>query len=152
MTLARVHEALAADAERWSDFIALCDCGGRQAGSASEAQALAIAEKGLGRIGPSVRVERIPYAAWRKIDAALTLADGTALACNPLVGSESTPPEGMTAEICDLGRGALEDFERHASAIRGRCVLVRHEYPFSPHHIHRRRKLGWAMERGAAGF
>jgi len=29
---------------------------------------------------------------------------------------------------------------------------VRHEYPFSAGHVHRRRKLGWAMERGAAGF
>jgi Zn-dependent M28 family amino/carboxypeptidase len=29
---------------------------------------------------------------------------------------------------------------------------VRHEYPFSTRHIHRRRKLGWATERGAAGF
>jgi Zn-dependent M28 family amino/carboxypeptidase len=54
--------------------------------------------------------------------------------------------------VCDLGRGAPQDFERNAGRIRDRFVLVRHEYPFSPHHVHRRRKLAWAIERGAAGF
>ena len=56
-------------------------------------------------IRPSVRVERVSYSGWRLKEAALTLADGTALACNPLLGSESTAPEGLTAEVCDLGRG-----------------------------------------------
>jgi len=27
--------------------------------------------------------------------------------------------------------------------------MVRHEYPFSSTHVHRRRKYGWAIERGA---
>ena len=60
--------------------------------------------------------------------------------------------EGVVAEVCDLGRGTPEDFESRASDIGGRLVLVRHEYPFSVEHIHRRRKLAWAIERGAAGF
>jgi hypothetical protein len=105
----------------------------------------------LAAIG-TVRAEPVGYAAWRLRDAALSLPDGTALACNPLLGSQSTPPEGIRAEVCDLGRGTREDFARHGAKLRNRFALVRHEYPFSPQHVHRRRKLAWAMEFGAAGF
>src|SRR5712692_7891303 len=41
---------------------------------------------------------------------------------------------------------------RHASGIRGRIVMVRHEYPFATGHVHRRVKLALALEMGAAGF
>ena len=34
----------------------------------------------------------------------------------------------------DLGRGEAADFERHAAAIPGRIVLVRHEYMFRRRH------------------
>lgn len=138
--------------ELWRDFLALCACGGRRAGTPSEERALAFARERLAAIGGGVRVERVTYAGWRLAQASLTLTDEAALACNPLLGSQSTPAEGVSAQVCDLGRGALEDFERRADDIPGRFVLVRHEYPFSPQHVHRRRKLGWAMERGAAGF
>lgn len=147
-----ILRAIASDAELWTDFLALCDCGGRQAGTPSEVKALQLAQRLLARIGLAVRVERIPYSGWRLHEAALTLEDGTALTCNPLLGSQSSGSAGLTAEVCDLGRGAPDDFARLASEIPGRIVLVRHEYPFSPQHIHRRLKLGWAMERGAAGF
>jgi Zn-dependent M28 family amino/carboxypeptidase len=69
-----------------------------------------------------------------------------------LLGSASTPSQGITADVIDLGRGTPDDFARHAREIAGRCVLVRHEYPFSAVHVHRRRKYGWAMEHGAAAF
>lgn len=138
--------------ELWADFLALCDCGGRRAGTASEEQSLELARQRLAAIGPGVRVEKVAYAGWRLEDASLTRPDGATLVCNPLLGSQSTPIGGVRAEVCDLGRGAPEDFERRASDIPGRFVLVRHEYPFSAQHVHRRRKLGWAMERGAAGF
>ena len=136
----------------WADFLALCDSGGRRAGTESEVRSLELAKQRLAAIGPGVRAENVAYAGWRLTEASLTRPDGAALACNPLLGSQSTPAGGVTAEVCDLGRGTPEDFERRASDIPGRFVLVRHEYPFSPQHVHRRRKLGWAMERGAAGF
>ena len=145
-----ILEALRADRGIWSDYLALCDCGGRRAGTPSEAEALKLVRQRMEAIGGRLDVGRVPYAGWRVERASLTLPDGTALACNPLLGSLST--DGVTAEVCDLGRGTLEDFERHAGEIPGRFVLVRHEYPFSTEHIHRRRKLGWAMERGAAGY
>lgn len=150
--LEQILDALDSDPALWSDFSALCDCGGRRAGSTSEASALSLAKQRLAAIGRDVCVAAIPYAAWRLHDSSLTLADGTALACNPLLGSQSTGAEGVSAEVCDLGRGTLDDFERRIADIAGRIVLVRHEYPFSTEHIHRRRKLAWATERGAAGF
>ena len=148
----QILDAVASDSALWSDFLALCDCGGRRAGSESEERALALAQQRLAAIGPAVRLQRVEYAGWRLHDASLTLVDGTVLVCNPLLGSASTPLNGRIAEVCDLGRGTAEAFDSHAAEIAGRFVLVRHEYPFSPQHIHRRRKLAWAFERGAAGF
>jgi Zn-dependent M28 family amino/carboxypeptidase len=144
--------ALAADAQLQQDFAALCDCGGRRAGSAAEQAALAFVHARLAAINSAAAVEPVAYAGWRCSAAALMLADGTPLACNALLGSLSTPPDGIAAEVVDLGRGTAEDFARHAGAIAGRFALVRHEYPFSAVHVHRRRKYGWAMEQGAAGF
>src|SRR5262245_55446326 len=150
----RLTRALAADGALWADFLALCDCGGRLAGSDSERSALALVEQRLSAIDRGgARVETTPYAGWRLDQARLVPADGgAALTCKPLLGSLSTPPGGVTAEVLDLERGTLDVFERRAPEIAGRFVLVRHEYPFSAGHIHRRRKYGWAIERGAAGF
>src|SRR5476651_1237853 len=144
--------ALAADGELQGYFAALCDCGGRRVGTAAEQAALEFAHTRLTTINSTTIVEPVAYAGWHCSAATLTLDDGTPLVCNPLLGSASTPPEGITAEVVDLGRGMLDDFARHARDIAGRLVLVRHEYPFSATHVHRRRKLGWAMEHGAAGF
>jgi len=149
---APMREALIADAQLWTDFLRLCDCGGRQAGGASEQAALRFAHERLAAIDHSARLEPVAYTGWRCREATLTLENGSALTCNALLGSQSTPSGGISAEVIDLGRGAPEQFERRARDIAGRLVLVRHEYPFSPTHLHRRRKYGWAMERGAAGF
>src|SRR5579871_6480877 len=138
-------------ARLWADFVALCDCGGRRAGSTGEQKALALVKAWLAEIGVA-RSLPVRYAGWRLNEASLVLEDGARLACVPLLGSQSSAPQGLRAEVRDLGRGRLEDFERCAAAIPGRIVLVRHEYPFSAAHVHRRRKLAWAMERGAAGF
>jgi hypothetical protein len=148
----RILDAIYRDGALWSDFLALCDCGGRRAGTASETQSLDFAQQRLAAIGADVRAVPVTYAGWRLHRASMLLEDGSSLSCNPLLGSQSTPESGVSAEICELGRGAPEDFERHAAEIRGRFVLVRHEYPFSAAHVHRRRKLVLAMERGAAGF
>jgi len=149
-----VGEALAADARLWRDFLELCDCGGRLAGSDSERAALTFAEQRLAAIDRrATRVETARYAGWRLKEARLAFPDdATPLACKALLGSQSTPPGGVSAEVIDLARGSLADFEARAADIGGRFVLVRHEYPFSAAHIHRRRKYGWALERGAAGF
>jgi aminopeptidase YwaD len=146
--------ALATDTNLWNDFIALCDRGGRQAGTTSEHDAIAWAHSQLQAIAPgAVAANRVPYAAWTCNHASVEI-EGTKrpVQCASLLGAASTPADGIAGEVLDLGRGTQETFELHAAEIAGRIVLVRHEYPFAGGHIHRRRKYDWARERGAIGF
>jgi len=136
----------------WADFQALCDLGGRLAGSASEAAALAFARQRLAGVpAATVRDDPVDYPGWRCRTAQLTsaMAD-VSFPCTPLLGTASAA--GLVAEVLDLGLGRREDFEQHASGIRGRIVMVRHEYPFASGHVHRRVKLGLAQQMGAVGF
>jgi aminopeptidase YwaD len=136
----------------WADFQALCDLGGRVAGSASEAAALAFARERLAAVpGAKVRDYPVDYPGWRCRTAQLTGATtGVSFQCTPILGTASAA--GIVAEVLDLGLGRREDFERHANRIRGRIVMVRHEYPFASGHVHRRVKLNLAQRMGAVGF
>ena len=136
----------------WTDFQTLCDLGGRLAGSASEAAALDFVRGRLAAVpGATVRAEPVEYPGWRCRTAQLThAATGVSFPCTPLLGTTSA--KDIVAEVIDLGLGRHEDFERHANLIRGRIVMVRHEYPFAAGHLHRRVKLGLAQQAGAAGF
>jgi aminopeptidase YwaD len=136
----------------WADFQALCDLGGRLAGSASEAAALAFVRERLAAVpGAKVRDDPVDYPGWRCRTARLTSAmTGVSFQCTPLLGTASAA--GIVAEVLDLGLGRVEDFERNANRIRGRIVMVRHEYPFTGGHVHRRVKLSLAQQMGAVGF
>jgi aminopeptidase YwaD len=145
--------AAAEDGELWRDFLAICDCGGRLAGTESERRALALIEE-RAKVGTGVdgRSLPVPYGGWTPTRASLTLADGSHVACKPLLRSVATPPSGLTAEIVDIGRGTPEEFAAHARDIVGRIALVRHEPMFVAGTIHRRRKYLAAQEAGAVGF
>src|SRR5262249_9800380 len=136
----------------WADFEALCDLGGRVAGSASEAAALAFARERLAAVpGAKGRDDPLGYPGWRGRTAQRVSAmTGVAFPCTPLLGTASAA--GVVAEVLDLGLGRVEDFERHADRIRGRIAMVRHEYPFASAHVHRRVKLSLAQRMGAVGF
>src|SRR5262249_6045514 len=136
----------------WADFQALCDLGGRVAGSASEAVALAFGRERLAAVpGAKGREDPVDYPGWRGRMAQLTSGTtGSAFQCRPLLGTASAA--GVVAEVLDLGLGRHEDFGRHADRIRGRIVMVRHEYPFASGHVHRRVKLSLAQQMGAVGF
>src|SRR5690606_25421757 len=145
------------DTQAWDDFEAICDCGGRVAGSESETQSLRVVEAMLRTIGSGdLRSESAPYAGWHGLESSLELlrTEGPALplVANALLGAQSTGPEGLVGEMIDLGRGTPEQFALHRAEIAGRIVLVSHEYPFAAGHIHRRRKYDAAREAGAAGF
>lgn len=139
------------------DFAALCGFGGRLAGTAPNSAAV---DWSVGRLasalGPSGRAYRkdIGFAGWR-VEAAELQSEScpdSRWRCMPLLRSANTPPDGLCAEVVDLGVGREADFQARAGEIPGRIVLVEHEYPFSPTHIHRRRKYDWAMRAGAVGF
>jgi hypothetical protein len=138
------------------DLHALADCGGRFAGTPSEARACAWLREALGAAAPGARLaeHRVAYPGWWRERTTLALAGAGArpLRAHSLVWSPPTPPGGLEAEVLDLGRGTREAFEAAVARIPGRLVLVRHEYPFAAGTIHRRRKYQWARDRGAAGF
>lgn len=146
--------AAEADPALMSDFATLCAFGGRLAGSGQEVAAMAWALGRLHTIGRAVSHLQVPYAGWRCRLASLALLDApaTPLACKPLLRSISTPEEGLIGAVIDLGLGRAEDFDAAGDKVRGKIVLVRHEYPFSPQHMHRRRKYDLAVARGAIGF
>ena len=153
MTIQAIWSALAADPQLASDFERICDCGGRRSGTASEGAAIDLSLSLLHEISRSARAVAVPYAGWRNDGATLTLLPSReALACKALLGAQPTPRSGLDAEVVDVGRGSEADFDAARDRLRGCIALVRHEYPFSPTHIHRRRKYNWALERGAAGF
>src|SRR5262249_34790034 len=129
----------------WADFEALCDLGGRVAGSASEVAALAFARERLPAV-PGARGRGHPPAYpgwWGRPAQRVSARTGVAFPSTPLLGTASAA--GVLAEVIDLGLGRVEDFERHADRVRGRIVMVRHEYPFASAHVHRRVKLSLAQ-------
>lgn len=136
-----------------SDFARICDCGGRLSGTKSEAAATACLET-LGRqaTGAPARTPEIAYEGWSALTWSLAGSDGREHICHPLVRTVGTPPEGLQAEVVDLGRGTPDEFEAHRDEIPGRIVLVRHELMFAAGTIHRRHKYQAAIEHGAIGF
>lgn len=144
---------LRSDDSAWRDLESLCALGGRFAGTGSEGDAIRFLRSRLQEMGSPVVSLPVAYDGWERGVSTLQLEGADDIfACESLVRSPATAAEGLVAQVIDLGRGAEEDFARAADAIRGRIVLVRHEYMFSTHTVHRRHKYRWAMDRGAVGF
>jgi Zn-dependent M28 family amino/carboxypeptidase len=144
---------LRGDDELWRDFHDLCDCGGRLAGSASEARAQdwCAARLSAAGQGAPVRRDSTPYAGWICHGASLThLASGQRLDAIALLGTARTA--GTELEVLDLGRGTPEQIQAAGDRVRGRAVMVAHEYPFATSTVHRRVKLAAAQAAGAAAF
>jgi len=138
-----------------SDFAAICDTGGRFAGSASEAAACDYLARRLEALtGAEPCRDAVDDLGWTRGPAVIERRNGVGgtFPCVSLVRSPVTPPTGLEATLVDLGRGAEADFQARAAEIPGSIVMVRHEYMFTAGTIHRRRKYQWAMDHGAAGF
>ena len=139
--LARIdRERLQADTE------ALASIAPRIGGTPGEAEARAwvagkFREAGLSR----VRQQPIYYPQWTGRNAVLLL-DGSELNALALHGSASTPPEGLTAPLLDLGPGQPDDYDRlPVAALRGKIHLA------VTGAIFRRRTVLRAERTGAAG-
>ncbi|WP_179906917.1 M28 family peptidase [Rhabdonatronobacter sediminivivens] len=147
------HMSDTPDTRLWAEFAAICDCGGRQSGTASERAAVALLDR-LGRAATGVapQVLETAYDGWRAIEASVTDAAGQVLPATALLRSAPTPDDGLALELIDLGRGTAADFAAQAGAIAGRAVMVRHELMFCADTVHRRLKYGWALAHGAAAF
>jgi aminopeptidase YwaD len=149
-----VEKALGGDT-LMRDFAAICDTGGRFAGSDSEQAAREyLADRLRATTGTAPTLAPVDYLGWSRGDTALERLDGVGgtFPCVSLVRSPTTPDAGLVAELIDVGRGSEQDFQALSREIEGRIVLVRHEYMFATGTIHRRRKYQWAMDHGAVGF
>ena len=148
--------AIQTDTKLPAEFVAVCDCGGRLTGTASELRAQALLRiLGAEATGVVPDIVPTPYEGWDLRSASLALVtDGgpRPLECQPLLRSAATTPDGLEAEVVSVGRGTAEEFETAREILPGRIALVRHEYMFAAGHIHRRLKYGWACEAGAVGF
>jgi aminopeptidase YwaD len=135
------------------DFATLCSFGGRFAGTESELRAREwLAQRMAQAMGAAPRRGSVAYRGWTRGPASVVLPSGQALPALGLVRTVSTPPQGVTARLVDLGRGAPQDVVRTGDAVRGAVVLVRHEFMLGSGHMHRRRKYDAARAAGAAGF
>lgn len=151
----KIVEAAVSGGAPMPDFAAICDTGGRFAGSASEAAACDYLARRLTELtGAEPRRAVVDDLGWTRGPAMIERCNGTGgtFPCVSLVRSPATPPAGLDATLVDLGRGTEADFRAHAAEIPGSIVIVRHEYMFAAGTIHRRRKYQWAMDHGAAGF
>src|SRR5262249_14936568 len=150
MNRADAFDRLAASTSLVKDFESLTATGGRLVGSASESLARDWLQRRLRTIPNSRPGEhRFHYSSWECLSASLAPEASTGLqqlACLPLYWSPATPADGLEAGVIDLGRGTESDFQSMAHAVRGQIVLVRHEYQFSRHTVHRRLKYERSLE------
>jgi aminopeptidase YwaD len=141
--------ALNGDAALWSDFDGICAFGGRLQGTPSCAAAFDFVAERMAALG-AVQEAPTRYHGWSLDGLRVTTPDGADIPALPLVGSVSTPEEGVELEVLDLGRGAPADVAAAGEAVRGKAVLLAHEYAFADETIHRRVKLQAAAAAGAA--
>ncbi|HEX6444395.1 MAG TPA: M28 family peptidase [Streptosporangiales bacterium] len=152
--MASLEDALGAiwtGTELQRDFEALCDCGGRLAGSESERQARSYLSSRLDEIGGKRADLTFDYTGNFPLAARLAL---TAPAQRELevLALPGSPPGDVAGTVVDLGLGAERDFAAAGDLLEGAVALVRHEYPFTTGHTHRRFKYEWAKRAGAAAF
>ena len=136
------------------DLHAICDCGGRLAGTESELQARRLVLSRLKELSPDVTESSWQVSGRRPESSHLQILglEKASLASVPLVMSPPTASAEQEFEVVDLGRGAPAEFAAAEGLIPSRAVLVQHEFPFSTGHIHRRRKYELARELGAGAF
>jgi hypothetical protein len=151
----KLYAAVRGSPRLWQDFEALCGMGGRFAGTDSERQAVAfLKERMVEDFGRAPEVFALDYDNWTRKGQSLEILtpERKSLPCHALVWSPKTPPGGLEADVVDLGRGTPEDIHTNTDAVRGRIVLVRHEYMFAADTVHRRAKYDAARAAGAVGF
>src|SRR5690554_943644 len=111
-------------------FERLCDFGGRLSGTQSERDAIGYVKETLAALGNGqLTVHETEYDGWSSTEAWIEI-DGQHHSVMPLPGSPST--DGIVAlEIIDAGRGTPEELEAFGDRLKGKAVIVTHEYMFS---------------------
>ncbi|MBF0277219.1 MAG: M28 family peptidase [SAR324 cluster bacterium] len=136
-----------------NQFETICSFGGRVCGSDGEVKTIEFLKKELNQISKGLLSSRkLDYRCWNG-DASVKIGNEPYIPAQALLFSPLTPEGGIVREVRDIGQGARNEFESFGSSeLKGKIVLVRHSYMFSPSHVHRMQKYAWAREFGAAGF
>ena len=129
---------------------ALAMPGGRLSGSPNGHQAEQFVADKLGEYGLSnVHFEPFEMTTWQDRKTLVTvLGDPPQVLEGALAlgNSISTPAEGISAELIDVGEGTQEDFRARGDELRGKFALVREGG------LHRSEKMHVALEHGAIGL
>ena len=126
--LANLVSTLLGDTPIEEDLQELCDeYGGRVTGTEANAKAV---EWGLRKFidaGVPAQKEAFKIASLWVENSTIAEVSGTTNFTPKVVAkyfSKSTPKEGITAAIIDVGYGTPEDFEKAGDAVKGNFVLV----------------------------
>jgi Iap family predicted aminopeptidase len=129
---------------------AICMPGGRLSGSENAHDAERYVAEKLREYGlADVHLEPFEMTTWRDRKTVVTLLDDTPVRLEgalALGNTLSTPHEGRTAELVNVGTGTEEEFEAAAADLPGRFALT-----FESGR-HRGAKMTSALEYGAAGM
>jgi carboxypeptidase Q len=123
--------------------------GGRLSGTENATRAEAfIAERARAYGLSNVHFEPFAMESWISEETVVTLLDPPQVIDGAIAlgNTESTPPEGITGVLIDVGRGKEEEFRARAGALQGAFALAQDGGP------RRADKLRWARERGAVGL
>lgn len=123
--------ALLADTPIEEDLQELCDqYGGRVTGTEANEKAIDWGLQKFQEAGVTAQKEPFTMAALWVENSTIAKVSGAANFTPKVVAkyfSKSTPEEGITAAIIDVGYGTAEDFERAGDAVKGNFVLVEHD-------------------------
>ena len=129
---------------------ALAVPGGRLSGSPNAAKAEQYVLDKLLEYGLSnVHFEPFRMITWRDRSTAVTVLGDPPQRLDvvqALGNSLSTPPEGITGELVDVGKGTREEFEAKKELLAGRFALAHYG------DVHRSRKMKYALQHGALGL
>ncbi len=124
--------------------------GGRLSGSANGARAEAYVADKLRAYGLSdVHFEPFAMTTWRDRRTQVTVLDDPPRrldVAQALGNCLTTPAEGITAELADVGKGSQAEFEAVKEHLPGRFALAHYG------DVHRSQKMEFALQHGAAGL
>ena len=142
--------------EVYANVEQLCDFGSRFTGTESERQARDFIRDKFQSYGlHRVQLPTFDYTSWTRGEASLrTVAprQKELPSAISLVYSPSTSPDGLRAQVIDVGLGTKAEYAALGDKIAGKFVMASTDSPARGQWVHRREKYGRALAGGAVGF
>ncbi len=133
----------------------LCSFGSRFSGTPGEKQAIDYMHKKMIEYSlDNPRLEQIEYLGWTRGTTKLEVLEPEykEIDCIGLPWIPNTPPDGIKAELLNLGQGTKIDYELNGEKVNGKIVMTTAFTPNWMRQQHRAEKLCRAQNLGAVGF